>query len=226
MPDQNNSCAVICAYNEEKTIGNIVEQTSQYVKDVIVVDDGSSDKTLYKAKRAGAIVLQHEKNKGKGAALKTGFDYFLKKKYDYAITLDADGQHIPHEIPLLIEKLEDGYDAIIGKRSFKSKHVPLSRKIGNKIDSKILSFLLSNEIHDAQSGFRLFTKKAVKAASDIKNNGFHYEIELLIRLIKKGHTIGWADISTVYESGRKSKIKPIKHIVESIKIYLRCLRNY
>lgn len=216
-------CGLICAYNEQKSIARVIYGSKKYLNHIIVVDDGSTDRTAMIASQVGAILLHHKKNLGKGAALKTGFRYFLKENYDAIITLDADGQHLPGEIPLLINKLKEGYDVIIGKRDFRSKNVPFTRKAGNLIDSYILSKLTGEDIYDAQNGFRAFRREVLlKLYNSILINNFPYEAELVIKLIKNNFKIGWVDITTIYSKKLESKIKPFKHTCQSLRIYNRC----
>ena len=111
---------IIPAFNEEKSIENIVTSCSKYGK-VIVINDGSNDKTSYKASKAGSLVLNHSKKKGYDAALNTGFRYAFQKKYKFFITLDADGQHDPIYIPNFIKKLNSGFDIVVGNRDFKAR---------------------------------------------------------------------------------------------------------
>ena len=103
---EEKTCAIICVYNEEKSIANIVRRSISYIPNLIVVDNGSIDKTAEEAEKTGAIVIRHERNLGKGAALRTGFNYSLQKGFDYTITLDGDGQHLPEEIPRFVEHAE------------------------------------------------------------------------------------------------------------------------
>ncbi|MBW3020475.1 glycosyltransferase family 2 protein, partial [Candidatus Woesearchaeota archaeon] len=188
------TCALICAYNEEETIARAVGRTACFIP-TYVIDDGSKDKTMENAKRAGAFVYSHETNRGKGDALKTGFEHFFKTNYEAIITLDADLQHPPEYIPQFIEKLDQNYDAVIGKRDFSTISVPLSRKIGNRLDSKILSKLLGQEIPDPQNGFRAFKKETLeKIIPNLTNSGFPYELELLIKMTKERYKIGWQEI--------------------------------
>jgi len=196
-------CAIIPAYNEEKTIRQIVQKTSNYVDEVIMVDDGSTDNTLEEIVNLNANIIKHEKNKGKGVALKTGFKYALGKNYDVILTLDADGQHLPEEIPLLLQKIEE-YDIIIGKRK-RDRKMPLIRKIANSLSSAILSYLTKQKITDSQSGFRAIKNSVIK---DIKLETKNYDIEteFLLRAAEKGYKIGEVEISTIY--GSKSKINP------------------
>jgi len=99
--NEKRSIAIIPCYNEEATIGSIVARAKRFVNEVVVVDDGSNDKTAEIAKDVGATVITHKTNKGKSAGIKTGFKYALEKNYDYAVTMDGDSQHNPDEIPLL-----------------------------------------------------------------------------------------------------------------------------
>jgi glycosyltransferase involved in cell wall biosynthesis len=221
-------CAVICAYNEERTIEDVVKNTYMIsdINDVVVVDDGSTDKTAKLAKKAGAIILLHKRNFGKGAALRTGFDYFLSNNYDAIVTLDADGQHLPEEIPLLINKLNEGYDAVIGKRNFRVKNTPFSRRTGNMVFSYLLSKINKADIPDAESGFRIFRRNPILSFyNEIKNDGFPFEAELVVKLVKYNFKVGWVDVSTIYYHGRKSKIKSFKHSYESLKLCFKCFFN-
>lgn len=213
---------LICAYNEEKTIADVVAESRKYIHPIIVVNDGSTDRTADRAKRAGAIILTHKTNLGKGAALRTGFDDFLEKDYGAVVTLDADGQHKPADIGELVKKCKEGYDVVIAKRDFRSRVVPLSRKAGNFIDSFTLSALLSKEVYDPQNGFRIFkreTLERIKKDAHIIDNGFLYETKLVVYLIKNNFKVGWADVTTIYSPERKSKLDPLKHAAESLKLY-------
>ncbi len=149
---------IIPAYNEELTIGSVVALARKY-GDVLVVDDGSSDRTSEIAQNAGAIVVKHETNMGKGAALRTGFDYALANGYDAAVCLDADGQHNPGEIPKLLEPiLKDEADMVIGSRFLDGakKSIPLYRRLGLWILNTTTNASLNGnlKVTDSQSGFR------------------------------------------------------------------------
>ncbi len=150
---------VMPAYNEEKTIGPIINVASQFGK-VIVVDDCSKDKTSQIARSFGATVITHKKNAGLGASLIDGFSKALEMKADIIITIDADGQHDPKEIPKFISKIEDGYDFVLGNRDL-CKY-PLRKRFGNFFLTAATNIICSTSLADTESGFRAFTYEALK----------------------------------------------------------------
>lgn len=151
---------VIPAYNEELRIEGVVKGALKYTKRVVVVDDGSNDKTSDIAKKAGAIIAKHAVNLGKGAALKTGCELAFLLKAKKIVFMDADGQHNPENIPRFVEFLKK-YDVVLGYRSL-NKKMPLILRIGNWTISKATMFLYSLELEDTQCGFRAFNKKVYK----------------------------------------------------------------
>ncbi len=220
----DKTCAIICAYNEERAIADIVGRTKRQVQNVLVVDDGSTDRTPQYAIEAGAHALSHLSNRGKGEALRTGFSFCVSQGYDRIVTLDADGQHLPEEIPLFLDKLRF-YSAAIGKRDFSSPCVPLTRRLGNRLDSYILSNILGADIPDPQNGFRAFHGEVLeRTLAGCRNSGFTFEIEMLVRMIRNREHIGWVPIQTIYSNEIKSHQKPLKHIADSARLYLNaCL---
>jgi glycosyltransferase involved in cell wall biosynthesis len=151
--------AVIPAYNEEKTIAWVVEETKKYVDKVIVVDDASTDDTNALAKKAGAFVIKHDMNKGLGTSLKDGFKEALKNS-DIIITLDADAQHEPRNIPKFIKKIDHGYEFVLGQRDLRK--YPLVKKMGNFFLNAITNFISGTHLKDTESGFRAFKAEALK----------------------------------------------------------------
>ena len=127
--------AGIPAFNEEKCIGTIVLKTRQYVDEVVVVDDGSSDQTANVAELAGATVIQHKQNKGYGASIQALLTEARKKKPNIFVLLDADAQHNPDEIPELIKPISEGFDLVIGSREQRRNDVPRYRRIGQRVIS-------------------------------------------------------------------------------------------
>lgn len=151
---------VMPAYNEEKTVGNIVRKTKKYGK-VIVVDDCSNDNTSKEARKAGAaVVARHSVNKGLGSALRTGFSKAFDMKADIVVTIDADGQHKPEEIQKFIRLIEDGYDFVLGERDLSA--YPFVKKFGNFFLNRITNFVSGTHLSDTESGFRAFRASGLK----------------------------------------------------------------
>src|SRR3989338_730689 len=151
--------AVIPAYYEESRIGITVRKTKPFVDLVVVVDDGSADKTSEEAEKNGAVVIKHEKNKGAGAAIRTGINYGLKNKYDVCVVLGGDDQDDPHQIPSLLEDRKEGYDFVQGSRNLdggKTVNIPLFRKITTTSYSFLFKILTGFPITDGSNGFMAF----------------------------------------------------------------------
>ena len=170
---------VIPAYNEERFIGSVILRAQKLVDKVIVVDDGSVDATAEIAQTAGAIVMQHKQNRGKGVALNTGFEYARTLAPEMVITLDADGQHIPEEIVKLSEPILNGKaDIVVGSRYLeKTSQVPLHRIWGHHFFNIMTGQASRVPLTDSQSGFRAFSKRALDAIR-FKSNGFSVESEM------------------------------------------------
>jgi glycosyltransferase involved in cell wall biosynthesis len=186
--------AIIPCYNEEHTIGSVILKTKHYVDKVLVVDDGSSDDTAKIAKEAGAIVITHETNRGKGSAIKTGFRYALAHGFDYVVTIDGDGQHNPTEIPLLIGNImNNGHDISLGFRVGQDTEMPKWRKVGKRVLDYATSFGSGGFVTDSQCGFRAFSRKAIEdLIPRLKGNAFSVESEQLI----KAHDLGLGLVNT------------------------------
>lgn len=206
--------ACIPAYNEEKPIGDVIKKSLNYVDKVIVCDDGSRDLTSTKAKEANAIVIKHEKNLGKGAALKSLFKYALNVNADVVVTIDGDGQFLPEEIDKIIKPIiENDYDIVIGNRFDDHKEMPSYRKVGNKMLDKITKMAADLPFTDTQSGFRAYSKKAIESIS-FTIDGFGVDSEILIDASKKGLKITEEKVTVLYNTGEKTSSKdPISHSV-------------
>jgi len=150
---------VIPAYNEEKTISWVVEESKKYGR-VVVIDDCSSDDTAMLAKKAGVMVISHSHNQGLGSSLRTGFKKSLDMKADIIITIDGDGQHNPRDIPRFISAINNGYDFILGERDLRK--YPLTKKFGNFFLNRATNFISGTNLKDTESGFRAFKKEALK----------------------------------------------------------------
>lgn len=173
--------AVIPALNAEGTIGDVVRKAREQIQDVIVVDDGCSDRTADVARAEGATVLRHDVNRGKGASLKSGFAYAREHGYDAVITLDADGQHLPSEIPKILEAWqESGADLVIGGRAHLFDHMLPRRRMANRFSAWAIAKASGTRVSDSQSGFRLYTARLIREIT-LRSDGFDMESEVIIR---------------------------------------------
>ena len=168
-------CAIIPAYNEEKTIANVVEKVKEYVDDVFVIDDGSHDNTVIEARKAGARVISHPLNRGVGAALRTGYAIAIKEGYDYLVQIDADGQHNPDHIEHMLKLATDeDIDMLIASRFLNSsyRNFSLLRVAGIIFFSRLVSLLGSVKITDVTSGFRVYKVKALQKLGELPDTNW------------------------------------------------------
>lgn len=199
--------ALIPAWNEATRMRPVVEATRAYLP-VLVVDDGSDDDTSAVAEVAGATVVRHARNQGKGVALMTGFAWALERGYEAVLTLDADGQHDPADIPKFLAAYQAGAgDLIIGRRDF--SQMPFPRFFTNPFGSWLLSQALGTRIYDNQSGYRLHCRRFLELL-DLTTTGFELEVEVIIQAVLQGTRIGWVDIRTIYGINKVSYFHPLK----------------
>ena len=208
----NKIIAVLPAYNEEVSIGSVVLQSKKFVDQIIVIDDGSNDNTGEVAKIAGAEVIRHYRNMGKGAALKTGFDAALQEEPGIIITMDTDGQHKPAEIPKLIAPILAGeVDIVIGSRYMNGngKNTPAYRRVGQTVLDKATNLNSGIKITDTQSGFRAFSAYVV-SAFNFSQQGFGIESEMLKDAAKANLSIKEVEIGIRYDVNCSTE-NPISH---------------
>ena len=173
--------AVIPAYNAALTIEDVVRRTAAVLPRVLVVDDGSADGTGERAREAGARVLSHASNRGKGAALRTAFEALEREPLDALITLDADGQHDPADIPIFLDAFRRSRAGIIvGSRSSDFTSMSRGRRFGNRFSSSALRFFCGLRLPDSQSGFRLYSMEFVRRVKP-RRVAYDAEMELLVR---------------------------------------------
>ncbi len=217
------TCILIPAYNEEKRIAAVVREVRDYCPDVIVIDDGSPDDTDKVAAEAGATVLEHVHNQGKGAALQTGFDYARAHGFDLAITMDADGQHAPSDIPAFLQAYERTHSPVlVGNRMGNVAGMPWLRRVVNRFMSDLLSRVMGQHVPDSQCGFRLYHRSAFpEGPYDAHSQRFAAESEILLRLALQGRKIGAVTIQTIY-GDEKSKINPFTDTLR----FFRMLRRF
>ena len=210
--------ALIPGYQEGPRIARVVRAASEYLP-VVVIDDGSTDDTATEAEAAGATVIRQVPNQGKGAALRSGFRYALDHDVEAVVTLDADGQHDPAEIPLFLETLEGSRDElIIGRRDFRA--MPPVRRLSNTMGGLVFSAAVGRHIPDNQSGFRLIGRRLMTALLDSHEDGFAFEVEMIARCIAMDLPIAWVPIRTIY-AGAPSHVRPLAHFAS----FLRASRN-
>ena len=218
MPESGSIVALIPAYNADRFVGDVVRRASTHLP-VIVVNDGSTDRTLSEASGAGATVIDQQPNQGKGAALQRGFRAALDEGAAAVITLDADGQHDPDEIPLFVEKFRaTGADLIIGERDFAK--MPLVRRLSNTVGRRAFSWAMGRRIHDNQSGYRLLSRRLMEAVLASGERGFEFEMDMIVVAVKRGWRIDGVPIRTIYGE-EKSNIKPLQHVGH----FFRMVRN-
>jgi len=201
---------LIPAYNASVTLSSLIVQLLPFFEkeDILVVDDGSVDRTFDIAKEKGVVVFRHKDNQGKGKALLTGFEFALKKGYDGVLTLDADLQHPPELIGDFLAKKEKNKNTIfLGTRKRNLGNMPFSRFITNVLTSLIISVIAGKRIYDSQSGYRLIPIFCFKKMR-LKSKEYQLESEILLKGARLGFNFYEVPIPTIY-AGSKSSINPL-----------------
>lgn len=207
--------ALIPGYEEEPRIAAVVEGARRHLP-VVVVDDGSTDDTAMRAEASGATVLRQRPNAGKGAAIRMGFRYALERGAVAVVTLDADGQHDPAEIPAFLAAFEDGRpELVIGRREFAS--MPPLRRVSNTLGGWVFSAAVGRHVPDNQSGYRLVGRRLMTALLDSDQQGFEFEVEMIARCIALGLPLADIPIRTIY-AGEPSHIRPWAHFTSFLRV--------
>jgi glycosyltransferase involved in cell wall biosynthesis len=216
--------ALIPAYNEAARVGDVVAKAGRHVDEVVVIDDGSDDGTGAAAEKAGARILRHEQNRGKGGAIATALDYFSRSDAELAVLLDADGQHDPAEITKFIETAcHEQADIVVGNRMDDTADMPFVRRLTNEFTSWVTSKLARQRIPDSQCGYRLL-RRSVLEDLRLSTARFETETEMLIQAARAGHKITSIPIRTIYERGHASHIHPVRDTIrffKFVRIYWR-----
>jgi glycosyltransferase involved in cell wall biosynthesis len=223
---RHNVAALIPAYFEEKHIREVASRAMKQLDVVLVVDDGSTDGTSSEAKAAGAEVVRHEKNAGKGAAIKTGLRTLMDREgIEFVLILDGDGQHLPEEIPNFITAAnETGAPMVVGNRMNDVRTMPFVRKCTNRYMSWTISRVIGQRVPDTQCGFRMFHRSLAGEFLLTESAAFDFETEMLAIAARRGVKIAAAPVSTVY-GDEVSKIHPVKDTLKFFKLLGRLKRE-
>jgi glycosyltransferase involved in cell wall biosynthesis len=205
---------MIPALNAAHSIAAVVHDSKAVNEDVLVVNDGSSDRTAEVAREAGAEVVTHPVNRGKGAALKTGFAYALEHGFDAVVSLDADGQHLPREIPKFLgARTETGADLIIGGRAHLFGQMLPRRRLANRFSAFCIAFASKTKVTDSQSGFRLYSANLLRAVRP-RSDGFDMESEVIVYAGLRGFKVITIPIDLGFVDGQStSHYKPLMDTV-------------
>ncbi len=206
--------AIIPAFNAARTLEPVVKGAREQIEQVVVVDDGSIDGTGEVAKGAGATVLKHEVNRGKGAALKTAFAWACGQELDGVVTLDADGQHLPREIPkFLAAHRETGADLIIGGRAHLFGQMLPRRRMANRFSAWTIAVASGTDVTDSQSGYRFYSTRLLRSVT-LRSNGFAMESEVIVRAGRGGFKVLTIPIDLGFVDGLStSHYTPLKDTI-------------
>jgi glycosyltransferase involved in cell wall biosynthesis len=215
--------AIVPVYNEQNQIEKVVCGILAQGLVVLVVDDGSTDDTAVRAANAGAAVLQQHHNQGKGVALRRGFSWALEQEYEAIVTLDGDSQHDPAEIPKFLEAADrEPYDLIIGARNFDD--MPWTRYTMNMLGRWTFSRVMGRPMLDNQSGYRFLSRRLAAAALAGHENGYEFEVEMIVICLQQGYNLGWVPIRTIYNQ-EPSHINHVKHVINYLRLLWRVRRQ-
>lgn len=191
----------IPAFDAAPSIADVVRRSLAVAAGVLVVDDGSRDDTTVRAKRAGAEVVRHPVNRGKGCALRSAFDLLFARGYDHVITLDADGQHRPEEIPKLYEPTRHGADLVIGSRAAVFSEMHPIRRASNRWSSRLISFAAGQALEDSQSGFRVYSRTMIERIG-FEGRRFEAESAIVVRAVRRGFHVETLTVESGFADGR------------------------
>ena len=215
-------CILIPAFNAEKTLDAVLNDCSVLGNPMVVVDDGSQDATAGIAAGHGAILLLHERNMGKGRALRTGFDWALEHGFDTVVTLDADGQHDVSSVPRVVAAArEGGFDILIASRYSQFQEMGGLRKVWNRFGVWCMRQRTGFEISDSQSGFRCYSGRLLRSVT-LEAEGYNLEMEILMKAWRSGFSIGSLPVPARVADGRAtSHFRPVRDTWNICMTFLR-----
>ncbi len=216
----NHERVFVCipAYNEAGRIGPVLEGVKKLGLPVLVIDDGSADGTCSEAESHGVQVLKHEVNRGKGEAIQTALRHVLAHGAEAVVFLDADGQHLPDELPRFLEVWQKSHpDMIIGSRMRDNRSMPLVRKASNGFSSLLISAIAGGRVTDSQSGYRLLSRRMMEFALGRVGGRFGLESELIIDALWAGMTYEEVPITCLY-GDKKSHFHPVRDSFDFLRL--------
>jgi len=206
--DQAGACVVIPTYNHARTVGGVVQGALEHASTVLVCDDGSTDGSGEEAKKAGAVLLRHQTNRGKGVALRTLFEEASRRGFRYAISLDADGQHLSEDLPILARLASEEPGALfIGARNLRGARAPSSSEFGRKFSNFWVWFESGWRVADSQCGYRAYPlPETLQLAT--KRHRYDFEVEVLLRAAWAGLALRSVPVGVVYPADRVTHFRP------------------
>ena len=204
-----NAVAIVPAFNEARSIADVVSGLHGIVSHVLIVDDGSTDQTAARARAAGAEVLTRGRNTGKGSAIRAGLAHVMTRPFTHVLLLDGDMQHRPREASRLLDAAQrTGADLVLGERAFSREEMPAARYHANRIGSRVLSWFVGAPVQDTQCGFRVCRLDALRDLP-LRARGYEIETEMLVKLRRRGARLASVPITAVYAAER-SKLRPVR----------------
>ena len=215
MTPRETHAIAIPAFCAVHSIADVVRRSLEQASSVLVIDDGSHDGTAEAAAAAGARVVRHDRNRGKGCALRTAFDDLFGAGFEHVVTLDADGQHLPESIPDLLARAHDGIDLVVGSRDHLFAGMHPIRRTSNACSSYVISAVAGRTLRDVQSGFRVYSRRLIETIG-FPESRFEAESAAMVRAIRYGFGVAWVPIELGFVDGRStSHYRPI---IDSLRI--------